>query len=323
MQGKYTVLPHKIMAYKEDTHISDIIAGNFNQVLLMEHLGMPLVVQRKTVKEFCTENNIKADLYLAFVALYDGMQVVQIPNFDKNDINCILTYLKNCHNYYLNEKIPQIKNYVKQISVSNNSSGIKLLNDFVNSYIEELTEHFEYENNIVFPYITALSQNQTLDSSYSVTIYKQHHNNIDESLSSVKELLIKYLNFTDEQNIRRKMLACLFELEYDLKIHSHIEDNILIPLVEKYENIEHVQKDKSENVLSQREIDVLKYLIEGLSNKEVAEKLYLSTHTVISHRKNICEKTRIKSLAGLTIYAILNGIINIDSLEEKQNQNAH
>ncbi len=131
------------------------------------------------------------------------------------------------------------------------------------------------------------------------------------------------MNFTDEQNIRRKMLACLFELEYDLKIHSHIEDNILIPLVEKYENIEHVQKDKSENVLSQREIDVLKYLIEGLSNKEVAEKLYLSTHTAISHRKNICEKTRIISLAGLTIYAILNGIINIDSLEEKQNQNAH
>ncbi|NCC98492.1 MAG: hypothetical protein EOL95_02150 [Bacteroidia bacterium] len=310
------------MTYKEDTHISDIIAGNYNQVLLMEHLGMPLIVQRKTVKEICAENNINPNLYLAFAELYNGMEVVHVPDFNKNDINCILNYLKNCHKYYLNEKTPRIKDYVKQISESNHSSGIKLLNDFVNSYIEELNEHFEYENDIVFPYISALSQNQTLDSSYSVTIYKQHHNNIDESLSDVKELLIKYLNFTDKENIRRKLLSCLFELEYELKIHSHIEDNILIPLVEKYEHIEHTQKEKSDNILSKREIDVLKYLIEGLSNKEVAEKLFLSTHTVVSHRKNICEKTGIKSLPGLTIYAILNGIINIDSLEEKQMPNA-
>ena len=63
--------------------------------------------------------------------------------------------------------------------------------------------------------------------------------------------------------------------------------------------------------LSEREIDVLKLLIHGLSNKEIANRLYISTHTVISHRKNIVQKTGIKSLPGLTIYAITKNISQI------------
>jgi DNA-binding CsgD family transcriptional regulator len=69
----------------------------------------------------------------------------------------------------------------------------------------------------------------------------------------------------------------------------------------------------SEN-LSDREQDVLIELVNGLSNKEIADKLNISVHTVISHRKNITQKTSIKSLAGLTIYAITNNIVSIEDL---------
>ncbi len=71
-------------------------------------------------------------------------------------------------------------------------------------------------------------------------------------------------------------------------------------------------KQSAKEQLSQREIDVLKLLVQGLLNKEIAEKLNISTHTVISHRKNIVQKTGIKSQAGLTIYAISNKLINIE-----------
>jgi len=67
-------------------------------------------------------------------------------------------------------------------------------------------------------------------------------------------------------------------------------------------------KDQHED-LSDREIEVLSQLVKGLSNKEIADKLNISIHTVISHRKNITEKTGIKSLSGLTIYAITRKII--------------
>jgi DNA-binding CsgD family transcriptional regulator len=61
--------------------------------------------------------------------------------------------------------------------------------------------------------------------------------------------------------------------------------------------------------LSDREIDVLIQLVKGLSNKEIADALHISTHTVISHRKNITQKTGIKSQSGLTIYAISKKIV--------------
>lgn len=71
---------------------------------------------------------------------------------------------------------------------------------------------------------------------------------------------------------------------------------------------------KDSSLLSEREIDVLIKLTQGLSNKEIAEALFISTHTVMSHRKNITHKTGIKSQAGLTIYALSQNIISIDSL---------
>jgi DNA-binding NarL/FixJ family response regulator len=69
--------------------------------------------------------------------------------------------------------------------------------------------------------------------------------------------------------------------------------------------------DKS--MLSDRELDVLKLLVEGSSNKEIANKLFISTHTVISHRKNISQKTGIKSVSGLTIFAVLNKLVTVDN----------
>ncbi len=64
--------------------------------------------------------------------------------------------------------------------------------------------------------------------------------------------------------------------------------------------------------LSDREIEVLVQMVKGLVNKEIADKLNISIHTVISHRKNITDKTGIKSLSGLTIYAITKKIIPLD-----------
>ena len=56
-------------------------------------------------------------------------------------------------------------------------------------------------------------------------------------------------------------------------------------------------------------LDVLKLVAKGLTNKEIADELNLSVHTVITHRKNITSKTNIKSISGLTIYAMLNKLI--------------
>lgn len=66
--------------------------------------------------------------------------------------------------------------------------------------------------------------------------------------------------------------------------------------------------------LSPREVEVLVLLTRGLINKEIADRLNISLTTVITHRKNITEKLGIKSLSGLTIYAVLNGYVEADRI---------
>ncbi|MEA3447393.1 MAG: LuxR C-terminal-related transcriptional regulator [Bacteroidota bacterium] len=68
------------------------------------------------------------------------------------------------------------------------------------------------------------------------------------------------------------------------------------------------------NELSRRESEILALVANGLSNKEIAGKLFISPHTVISHRKNITEKLGIKTISGLTVYAVINGIIDIGQI---------
>ncbi len=73
---------------------------------------------------------------------------------------------------------------------------------------------------------------------------------------------------------------------------------------------------KEPDVLSDREIEVLKLLASGLANKEIADKLNISINTVITHRKNISQKTGIKSVSGLTIYAVVKKLVTLENLSE-------
>lgn len=73
--------------------------------------------------------------------------------------------------------------------------------------------------------------------------------------------------------------------------------------------------ENNKNELSLREQDILVCIAKGMLNKEIADKYNLSIHTVITHRKNITRKTGIKTVAGLTVYALLNNLIDPNSIE--------
>ena len=70
--------------------------------------------------------------------------------------------------------------------------------------------------------------------------------------------------------------------------------------------------------LTTREKDVIKLIALGFANKEIADKLFISIHTVISHRKNITEKLGIKSISGLTVYAFMNNLLDIQDINPEE-----
>lgn len=69
------------------------------------------------------------------------------------------------------------------------------------------------------------------------------------------------------------------------------------------------------DTLSIREKEIIVCIVKGMTNKEIAEKLYLSVHTVITHRRNISRKLEIHSAAGLTIYAIVNKLVELGDVK--------
>ena len=78
-------------------------------------------------------------------------------------------------------------------------------------------------------------------------------------------------------------------------------------------NNEKVEEEKQE--LSAREKEIVVCIVKGMTNKEIADKLFLSTHTIMTHRRNIANKLKIHSPSGLTIYAIVNKLVDISDVK--------
>lgn len=75
------------------------------------------------------------------------------------------------------------------------------------------------------------------------------------------------------------------------------------------------EEDSGQNSLSQREKEIIGCVVRGMTNKEIAEQLFISVHTVITHRRNITRKLQIHSAAGLTIYAIVNKLVELSEVK--------
>ena len=92
-------------------------------------------------------------------------------------------------------------------------------------------------------------------------------------------------------------------------VNSNADENTIIEsldsIIKKLKRV-----NSGQDGLSAREIDVLKLVATGLTNKEIADRLNISINTVLSHRKNISAKLGIKSVSGLSVYAMMNGYIN-------------
>ncbi len=105
--------------------------------------------------------------------------------------------------------------------------------------------------------------------------------------------------------------ATLSQYDENINIYDSVED-----IEQKLERLNEQAKDNAEEqqTLSTREKEIVVCVVKGMTNREIADKLFLSTHTVITHRRNIARKLQIRSASGLTIYAIVNKLVELDEI---------
>ena len=279
-----------------------------NRVLqLVQRFGIPFGVGDKSIETICQENGVDCTTLLAVVNFAVNGEYQYTP---KIDITTLRQYLENAHIYFMDFQLPRIRQLLLEaINLAGADNKVPLLIvRFYDEYVEEIRAHIQHENECAF----------------------EHHATDDRHIAAkaieLKNLIIKYYPHNDKQNQQNQeqnrllyaVLHDIYHFENELALHCAIEDEILLPALAKNDQtIKTHQLDIPNDTeeLSVREKEVLVHIVKGLSNKEIADALCLSAHTVMSHRKNIVRKLNIHSIAGLTIYAIVNGIVTLDNFE--------
>ncbi len=317
---------NKSNGYRPIEKMRDLVRDNSVLILVMGRFGISLGFGDKTVRDVCRAHNVDENTFLEVVNFVSDKDY----NYEAISLPSLIGYLKQAHEYFLDFILPNIRRkLIEAIDCSGASDLAMLIVKYYDEYVTEVRKHMKYEDDIVFTYVEQLSQG-FLNRNFSISAFAGKHAPISYKLKELKDIIIRY--YPEKNNYL--LNAVLFEIilcEQDLTSHCMIEDKLFVPAVRQIEqqlknsgsvfyaeesDDEVVDKIKTE-VLSDREKDIVICITMGMNNKEIADHLFLSVHTVTTHRRNISNKLQIHTTAGLIIYAIANKLVNIEDLPKK------
>ena len=326
--------------YEADDKMISLIRDNYDLLQMLGSFGISLGFGDKTVKETCEDNGVDTYTFLVVVnciineygtfagADNSGRPMVEREADKRLSVPTLLHYLEASHAYFLDFQLPYIRRELQE-SLDERESLAKLILRFYDEYAYEIRRHMKYEQKTLFPYVQSLIDGHPAND-YNVETFSKHHSAADKKLRELKLLIIKYLPMDGQHNNQlTATLHDIYENEVWLRQHAMVEDYVFVPAIRRLEQLTK-QSDVSRNIsdmvfkagvgqqsdaLSDREKDVIIALVQGMSNKDIADHLFISVNTVITHRRNIARKLQIHSPAGLTIYAIVNGLVDISSVK--------
>ena len=311
--------------YEPEDMMIDMIRDNYNILQSLGCFGISLGFGDKTVNEVCQEQGVDTFTFLAVVNFtingyrsFNYVEHLSVPT--------LMQYLKASHAYYLDFQLPFIRKELVD-ALDQNDNLARLILKLYDEYAHSIRSHMKYEEKMVFPYVDELLNGNENDK-YDIETFSKHHSQVDHKVKELKSIIIKYLPSNELRN--NQLSATLYDIynnEEWLKQHALVEDEIFIPAIRLLEKkikqsdvtykISNMinQNPSNAEALSDREKDVIVSLVQGMTNKEIADHLCISINTVITHRRNIARKLQIHSPAGLTIYAIVNNLVDISSVK--------
>ena len=237
----------KVMLIDKNMRLADIIHHDYTLLPVINRFDMHLGVGDKTIAGICQEKKVNVDFFLVIINTFHDLQYFPTQQLQDFPVHILLNYLKQTHFYYLNNVLPEIELQIEKMekNCDIDKETLSLLHNFFIEYRNELSGHIEREEKVVYPYVLELEQamesgevSEVLGkkmNSYAITNYKEEHENVEEKLYDLKNLIIKYLPETNNDSFCHLVLRELFGLERDLNNHSRMENLILVPKVEEIE----------------------------------------------------------------------------------------
>lgn len=302
---------YKSGGYGGDDRMCDLVCDRYSVLQVMSRFGIALGFGDKTIAEVCADNKVDTATFLAVVNL--------LMNFGNGEelaeevsVRALTDYLHNSHGYFLDFRLPAIRRkLIEAVDCSQSDVSFAIMR-FFDEYAAEVQRHMAYEEQTVFPYVESLLAGEK-NTTYSMEIFRRQHDQVDAKLRELKNIIIKYYpsGSTNELN---GVLFDIFTCERELASHNAVEDEIFIPAVERLAATG--PRSAKPEPLSTREKEIIVCVVKGMTNKQIADTLCISAHTVITHRRNIAAKLQIHSAAGLTIYAIVNKLVELSEIKD-------
>lgn len=310
--------------YTHGDKMRHLVKDNSALILVMGRFGIPLGFGDMSVHEVCHMHDIDEATFLEVANFVSDNPY----NPESVSLPSLIGYLKQAHEYFLDFNLPTLRRkLIEAIDCSGSNDIAMLILRFYDDYVAEVRKHMEHENDTVFAYVEQLLQG-FLSRDYSIKDFAGKHTPMSDKLKELKDIIIRYCPEKNNYLLNAVLLDIIL-CEQDLTSHCMIEDHLFVPAVKLIEqqltqrgailytdDSDAAPTTDKADLLSDREKDILVSITKGLSNKEIADTLCLSVHTVTTHRRNISQKLQIHSTAGLIIYAIANKLVDIADIQQ-------
>jgi regulator of cell morphogenesis and NO signaling len=235
------------MLIQKEMKLADVIHHDHNLIPVINRFNIHLGFGDKNIAELCVEKNINPEFFLTIINAYHDHKYFPKKHLQSFPASMLVSYLNKSHSYYLENKLPGLEELIKKLEKNSrlDEDTYLLLKNFFSEYNREFIQHINREEEKVYPYVLLLEEaietgivsaellKQMED--YSISDYEAEHEDVEEKLYDLKNIIIKYLPEQESDELLFKILKELFELENDLNDHSRIEDLILVPKVEAME----------------------------------------------------------------------------------------
>lgn len=308
-------------SYKEVDRMYDVLCDEHHLFQMLSRFGIPLGFGEKNVREVCKESNVDVTTFLAVANYVKVGPEVASYYVDKVSAAALTDYLKRAHSYFLDFQLPDIRRrLVSSINCSDANEVAFLILQFFDEFMRDVRHHMEAENKKMFQSVDQLLQGGSIPDTQFLQ-FAHSNESFNHKLQELKNLIIKYYKGDGPNELLNTVLFDLFNCEEDLQLHRGVENDLFLPAVEllmERTKGQPLQKNENDESLSEREREIVICIARGMSNKDVADKLFISINTVLTHRKNIFRKLDIHSISGLTIYAVVNGLITLDEIRDRK-----